>query len=136
MAAADTSVSSETAGKSLASKHRSNSAKMEKPTVKQHLACCSTWLVTGQVVATNRPTRSEVRSSSSRRARPQCSPENSPASSLTASTRQPLVSSRDRTVISVMTFAFARIGEVVGMRVEDYHSKGKHRHSEHLTALS
>jgi hypothetical protein len=35
-----------------------------------------------------------------------------------------------------MTFAFARIGEVVGMRVEDYHSKGKHRHSEHLTALS
>ena len=32
---------------------------------------------------------------------------------------------RDRALISVMTFAFARIGAVVAMRVEDYYPKGK-----------
>jgi len=31
-----------------------------------------------------------------------------------------VVGLRDRAVISVMTFAFARIGAVVAMRVEDY----------------
>jgi hypothetical protein len=32
---------------------------------------------------------------------------------------------RDRALISVMTFAIARIGAVVAMRVEDYYPKGK-----------
>jgi site-specific recombinase XerC len=36
-----------------------------------------------------------------------------------------LVGLRDRALFSVMTFAFARIGAVVGMRVEDYYPKGK-----------
>jgi len=36
-----------------------------------------------------------------------------------------LVGLRDRALISVMTFAFARIGAVVAMRVEDYYPKGK-----------
>jgi hypothetical protein len=64
----------------------------EKPTVKQHLAAIRMlfdWLVTGQVVATNPAHAVRGRSTSSRRARQRCSPENRPASSLTASTRQP-----------------------------------------------
>jgi site-specific recombinase XerC len=36
-----------------------------------------------------------------------------------------VVGLRDRALISVMTFAFARIGAVVAMRVEDYYPKGK-----------
>jgi site-specific recombinase XerC len=36
-----------------------------------------------------------------------------------------LVGLRDRALISVMTFAFARIGAVVAMHVEDYYPKGK-----------
>ena len=36
-----------------------------------------------------------------------------------------LVGLRDRALISVKTFTFARIGAVVGMRVEDYYPKGK-----------
>src|SRR6202034_1940273 len=36
-----------------------------------------------------------------------------------------LVGLRDRALISVMTFAFARIGAAVAMRVEDYYPKGK-----------
>jgi site-specific recombinase XerC len=36
-----------------------------------------------------------------------------------------VVGLRDRALISVMTFAFARIGAVVAMRVEDYYPKRK-----------
>ncbi len=36
-----------------------------------------------------------------------------------------LVGLRDRALIAVMTFAFARIGAVVAMRVEDYYANGK-----------
>jgi integrase len=36
-----------------------------------------------------------------------------------------LVGLRDRALIAVMTFAFARIGAVVTMRVEDYSPEGK-----------
>jgi integrase len=36
-----------------------------------------------------------------------------------------LVGLRDRALIPVMTFAFARIGAVVAMRVEDYYANGK-----------
>jgi hypothetical protein len=36
-----------------------------------------------------------------------------------------LVGLRDRALIGVMTYAFARIGAVVGMRVEDYYPAGK-----------
>jgi integrase/recombinase XerD len=82
----------------------------EKPTVKQHLAAIRMlfdWLVVGQVVATN-PAHS-VRG-----------PEL--LDSIDTST---VVGLRDRALISVMTFAFARISAVVAMRVEDYYPKGK-----------
>ena len=36
-----------------------------------------------------------------------------------------VVGLRDRALISVMTFAFARIGAVVGMPVDDYYPQGK-----------
>ena len=36
-----------------------------------------------------------------------------------------VVGLRDRALISVMTFGFARIGAAVAMRVEDYYPKGK-----------
>jgi integrase len=36
-----------------------------------------------------------------------------------------LVALRDRALIGVMTYAFARIGAVVAMRVEDYFANGK-----------
>ena len=36
-----------------------------------------------------------------------------------------LVGLRDRALIAVMTFAFARIGAVVGMKIEDFYPQGK-----------
>ena len=100
----------------------------EKPTVKQHLAAVRMlfdWLVTGQIVATN-PAHS-VRG-------PKHIVKTGKTTVLDAEQARKLLDSidtttlmglRDRALISVMTFAFARIGAVVAMRVEDYYPKGK-----------
>ena len=100
----------------------------EKPRVKQHLAAIRMlfdWLVTGQVVATN-PAHA-VRG-------PKHVVKTGKTTVLDAEQARKLLDSidtatvvglRDRALISVMTFAFARIGAVVAMRVEDYYPKGK-----------
>jgi site-specific recombinase XerD len=100
----------------------------EKPSVKQHLAAIRMlfdWLVTGQVVATN-PAHS-VRG-------PKHVVKTGKTTVLDADQARKLLDSidvstvvglRDRALISVMTFAFARISAVVAMRVEDYYPKGK-----------
>jgi site-specific recombinase XerD len=100
----------------------------EKPTVKQHLAAIRMlfdWLVTGQIVATN-PAHA-VRG-------PKHVVKTGKTTVLTGEQARELLDSidtstvvglRDRALISVMTFAFARIGAVVAMRVEDYYPKGK-----------
>jgi site-specific recombinase XerC len=99
----------------------------EKPTVKQHLAAIRMLfrLVTGQVVATNpahavRGPKHVVKTGKttvldSEQARRLLD-------SIDIST---VVGLRDRALISVMTFAFARIGAVATMRVEDYYPNGK-----------
>jgi site-specific recombinase XerC len=83
------------------------------------------WLVTGQVVATN-PAHA-VRG-------PTHVVKTGKTTVLDAEQARKLLDSidtstavglRDRALISVMTFAFARIGAVVAMRVEDYYPKGK-----------
>ena len=101
---------------------------MSKPTVKQHLAAIRMlfdWLVTGQVVATN-PAHA-VRG-------PKHVVKTGKTTVLDAEQARALLDSidistvvglRDRALISVMTFAFARIGAVVAMRVEDYYPQGK-----------
>ncbi len=92
----------------------------EKPTVKQHLAAIRMlfdWLVTGQVVATNpahsvrgpkhvvKTGKTTVLSGEQARAL---------LDGIDVST---VVGLRYRALISVMTFAFARVGAVVAMRV-------------------
>lgn len=100
----------------------------EKPSVKQHLAAIRMlfdWLVTGQIVATN-PAHS-VRG-------PKHVVKTGKTTVLDAGQARQLLDSidtstmvglRDRALISVMTFAFARISAAVAMRVEDYYPKGK-----------
>ncbi len=100
----------------------------EKPTVKQHLAAIRMLfdrLVVGQVVATN-PAHS-VRG-------PKHVVKTGKTTVLTGEQARELLDSidistvvglRDRALISVMTFAFARIGAAVATRVEDYYPKGK-----------
>jgi integrase/recombinase XerD len=100
----------------------------EKPTVKQHLAAIRMlfdWLVTGQIVATNpahavRGPKHVVKTGKT--AVLDADQARKLLDSIDTST---LVGLRDRALISVMTFAFARIGAVVAMRGEDYYPQGK-----------
>jgi integrase/recombinase XerD len=99
-----------------------------KPTVKQHLAAVRMlfdWFVTGQVVRVN-PAWS-VRG-------PKHSVKRGKTPVLTAEEARLLLDSidtstlsglRDRALIGVMVFSFARVSAVVGMRVEDYYQEGK-----------
>ena len=86
---------------------------------------CFDWLITGQVLAVNpahavRGPKHVVK----RGKTPVLVAEDARAllDSIDTST---LVGLRDRALIGVMTFAFARVSAVVGMRVEDYYPQGK-----------
>src|SRR6266478_4382036 len=99
-----------------------------KPTVKQHLAAIRMlfdWLVVGQILATN-PAHS-VRGPKHvvRRGKTPVLTAEEARQLLDSIDTTTLVGLRDRALISIMTFAFARIGAVVAMRVEDYYPQGK-----------
>ena len=97
---------------------------LAKPSVKQHLAALRMlfdWLVTGQVIRTN-PAHA-VRG-------PRHSVKKGKTSVLSAEEMRTLLDSidtktliglRDRTMIALMGYTFARIGAVIQMKVEDYY---------------
>jgi site-specific recombinase XerD len=97
------------------------------PSVKQHLAAVRMlfdWLVVGQVVRSNpasvvRGPRHVVR----RGKTPVLSPEE--AHQLFESIPDSLVGLRDRALIGVLIYGFARISAALAMRVEDYFPQGK-----------
>ncbi|WP_422929683.1 tyrosine-type recombinase/integrase [Singulisphaera sp. PoT] len=107
-------------------------ARRSAPTVKQHLAAIKMLfdhLVTGQVVAFN--PASSVRG-------PKHVVKKGKTPVLTADDARALLDSivpdegnarlidlRDRALIAVMVYSFARISAVVGMKVEDYYPNGK-----------
>lgn len=100
----------------------------EKPTVKQHLAAIRMlfdWLVTGQVVATNPAHAVRGPKHVVKTGKTTVLDGDQARKLLDSIDTSTLVGLRYRALISVMTFAFARIGAVVGMRVEDYYPKGK-----------
>ena len=98
------------------------------PTVKQHLACIRMlfdWLVTGQVMPSN-PAHSVrgPRHSVSKGSTPVLSSEEATAL-LTGMDISTVVGLRDRAIIAVMTYTFARVGAVVALNVEDYSPQKK-----------
>jgi site-specific recombinase XerD len=101
---------------------------MSPPSVKQHLACIRMlfdWLVTGQVLPSN-PAHSVrgPRHSVSKGSTPVLSSEEATAllAGMDVST---VVGLRDRALIAVMTYTFARVGAVVALNVEDYYPQKK-----------
>jgi site-specific recombinase XerD len=101
---------------------------MAKPTVKQHLAAIRMlfdWLVIGQVVAVNPATSVHGPKHVVKRGKTTVLTAEQARELLDSIDTTTLVGLRDRALISVMTFAFARIGAVVAMRVEDYYPQGK-----------
>src|SRR3954454_11091151 len=118
-------------------------ARLAVPSVKQHLAAIRMlfdWLVTGQVVPVNpaasvkapkhvvKKGKTPVLSAEDARKlldsiRLKRGPEPKDGE---PDTRPPdLLGLRDRALIGVMVFSFARIGAVIGMKVEDYYQNGK-----------
>jgi site-specific recombinase XerD len=98
------------------------------PTVKQHLACIRMlfdWLVTGQVMPSN-PAHSVrgPRHSVSKGVTPVLSSEEATAL-LMGMDVSTVVGLRDRAIIAVTTYTFARVGAVVALTVEDYFSQKK-----------
>jgi site-specific recombinase XerD len=99
-----------------------------KPTVKQHLAALRMlfdWLVVGQVMTANpahavRGPKHVVKKGKT----PVLAADEARAllNNIDAAT---LVGLRDRALIALMAFTFARIGAAVGMRVEDYFVQGR-----------
>jgi site-specific recombinase XerD len=100
----------------------------EKPSVKQHLAAIRMlfdWLVTGQIVATNPAHAMRGPKHVVKTGKTTVLDAEQARKLLDSIDTSTVVGLRDRALISVMTFAFARIGAVVAMRVEDYFPKGK-----------
>jgi integrase/recombinase XerD len=102
--------------------------RMKPPSVKQHLACIRMlfdWLVTGQVVPVN-PAHSVrgPRHSVSKGVTPVLSSEEA-AALLAGMNVSTVVGLRDRAIIAVMTYTFARVGALVALNVEDYYSQKK-----------
>lgn len=103
-------------------------AAMAKPTVKQHLAAIRhlfDWLVTGHIVAVNPATSVRGPKHVVRRGKTTVLTADEARALLDSIDVTTLVGLRDRALISVMTFAFARVSAVVAMRVEDYYAQGK-----------
>jgi integrase/recombinase XerD len=93
------------------------------PTVKQHLACIRMlfdWLVTGQVIASN-PAHAVrgPRHSVMKGATTVMSSQEATAFLHSIDTSH-VVGLRDRALIGVMVYGFARVSAVVGLKVEDY----------------
>jgi site-specific recombinase XerD len=98
------------------------------PTVKQHLAALRMlfdWLVTGHVIDTNpahavRGPRYVVTKGKT----PVLAPDEARAL-LDAIDTGTLTGLRDRALIGVMVYSFARVNAVIGMKVKDYFSQGR-----------
>lgn len=100
----------------------------EKPTVKQHLAAIRMlfdWLVTGGILATNPAHAVRGPKHVVKRGKTPVLTSDQARALIESIDTSSLVGLRDRALIGVMTYAFARVGAVVSMRVEDYFANGK-----------
>jgi site-specific recombinase XerC len=99
----------------------------EKPTVKQHLAgirMLSDWLVTGQVVATNPAHAVRGPKHVVKTGKTIVLDVDQARTLLDSIDISTVIGLRDRALIALMTYSFARVSAAVAMDVEDYHPKG------------
>jgi site-specific recombinase XerD len=99
-----------------------------KPTVKLHLAgirMLFDWLVVGQVLAVNPAHAVRGPKHVVKRGKTPVLTEEEARRLLDSIDTSTVIGLRDRALIGVMTYAFARIGAVVGMKVDDYYPAGK-----------
>ena len=99
-----------------------------KATVKQHLAAIRMlfdWLVTGQIVPVNPATSVRGPKHVVKRGKTPVLSAEEARQLLSSMDTSHVVGLRDRALIGMMTYTFARVGAVLTMRVEDYYPQGK-----------
>ncbi len=98
--------------------------RLSKPTVKQHLAAIRMlfdWLVTGQILPANPAAAVRGPRYSIRRGKtPVLSPEEV-RTLLDSIETTTLIGLRDRALIALMAYTFARVGAAISLKVEDYY---------------
>lgn len=95
-----------------------------KPTVKQHLAAIRMlfdWLVTGHILPTNPAQAVRGPKHSVRKGKTSVLSAEEMHDLLAAIDTSSLLGLRDRALIALMGYTFARVGAAVGMKVEDYY---------------
>ena len=95
-----------------------------KPTVKQHLAAVRMlfdWLVTGHIMDTNPAHAVRGPKHSVRKGKTSVLSAEEMHDLLAAIDTASLLGLRDRALIALMGYTFARVGAATGMRVEDYY---------------
>src|SRR6202012_605549 len=98
-----------------------------KPTVKQHLAAIRMlfdWLVTGQIVATNPAHAVRGPKHVVKTGKTTVLDVDQVRTLLDSIDISTVIGLRDRALIALMTYSFARVSAAVAMDVEDYHPKG------------
>lgn len=99
-----------------------------KPSVKQHLAAvrmCFDWLIIGQVLSTNPATAVRGPSHVVKRGKTTVLTRDETRQLLDAIENDSIGGLRDRALISVLVYSFARIGAALGLKIEDYYPQGK-----------
>jgi site-specific recombinase XerD len=107
---------------------KSMAGKFEKPTIKQHLAAIRMlfdYLVVGQILAISPAHAVRGPKHSIKRGKTPVLSAAQARQLLDSIDVSTVVGLRDRALIALMTFSFARVGAAVGMRVEDYFADGK-----------
>lgn len=99
-----------------------------RPTVKQHLAAIRVlfdWLVTGQIIPTNPAASVRGPSYVTKRGKTPVLSADKARQLLDSIEGTSVIGLRDRALIAVMVFSFARVSAACGMRVDDYYPQGK-----------
>ncbi len=99
-----------------------------RPTVKQHLAALKMlfdWLVVGQVIPANPASVVRGPAYSQKKGKtPVLTPEEA-RELLDSIEIETLIGLRDRALIGLLVYSFARVGAAVKMRVEDFYTQGR-----------
>jgi len=101
---------------------------LSKPTVKQHLAALRMlfdWLVVGHILDTNPAHAVRGPKYSQKNGRTPILDREEARALLAAIDTTSITGLRDRALIGIMIYTFARVGAVLRMKVEDYFSQGR-----------
>lgn len=98
------------------------------PTVKQHLAAINMlfdWLVTGQILPMNPAASVKAPRYSTKKGKTPVLSGEDARHLLNSININNVVGLRDRALIGLMVYSFARVSAVVNMNVSDYYANGK-----------